>query len=368
MMSAPIPSHELNRVMELQDYYILDTPPEVAFDHITSLTARHLDVPISLVTFVDADRQWFKSCFGTNIHQMDRKLSFCAHALLSDDVLLVPDASADPRFCDNPLVVGASHIRSYAGAPLITPKGQKLGTLCVMDTQPRRFSVQQKAMLIDLSVIVMDELELRLAARKHRDSERKRRADLSKSQIEILQRLARAAEYRDDDTGQHTQRVARTTAQLARELGYSSEEVAMIKQAAPLHDVGKISVSDLILLKPSSLSDEEFTTMRAHASVGAKLLSEGRSSVVRMAERIAGGHHERWDGNGYPHGLSGDAIPLEARILAVADVFDALTHERPYKKAWSVAEAVAEIARQSGTQFDPRVVEAFMTLKHDELI
>jgi putative two-component system response regulator len=195
-----------------------------------------------------------------------------------------------------------------------------------------------------------------------------RTSDLAQSQAEVLNRLARAAEFRDDDTGQHTQRVGRTTALLAQALGVPTEQVALIRQAAPLHDVGKIAISDVILLKPGRLTDEELALMKTHAMVGATLLSGGSSEVVQMAERIAGSHHERWDGKGYPHGLQGEAIPLVARLLAVADVFDALTHERPYKKAWPVEEAVAEIARQSGRQFDPRVVEAFLTLPHEGLV
>ncbi|RYZ89112.1 MAG: HD domain-containing protein, partial [Proteobacteria bacterium] len=290
------------------------------------------------------------------------------HAILSNKVMIVSNALSDSRFRDNPLVSGEPHIRAYAGAPLTTATGKKLGTLCVLDTKPRRFTSHHQKLLADLAIIVMDELNLRLTARELRESDRERRVDLAKSQIEILQRLARAAEYRDDDTGQHTQRVACTVALLGKALGFSIEKIDMMQQAAPLHDVGKISVSDIILLKPGKLTDEEFKIMQNHAAVGAKLLSEGRSAVVKMAELIAGAHHERFDGNGYPNGLFGEQIPIEARILAVADVFDALTHERPYKKPWPIAEAVAEIKHQSGRQFDPRVVNAFLRLDHEALI
>ena len=139
-------------------------------------------------------------------------------------------------------------------------------------------------------------------------------------------------------------------------------------QAAPLHDVGKIAISDLILLKPGKLTDEEFETMRTHAAIGTALLSNGCSDVVRVAARIAGAHHERWDGKDYLQGLTGEQIPLEGRILTIADVFDALTHDRPYKKVWPVAEAVAEVTRQTGQQFDPQVVKAFLKLPHEDLL
>ncbi|RYG64144.1 HD domain-containing protein, partial [bacterium] len=201
---------------------------------------------------------------------------------------------------------------------------------------------------------------------EHRVEERT--ADLAHSQIEILQRLARAAEFRDDETGQHTQRVARTAALVASALGMPEETVTLIYQAAPLHDVGKIAISDLILLKPGKLTEEEFETMKTHAEIGAALLSHGHSEVMRIAERIAGTHHERWDGRGYPEQLVGEQIPIEGRILAVADVFDALTHERPYKEAWSIPEALQEITNQSGRHFDPKVVAAFLTLAHEELL
>jgi putative two-component system response regulator len=189
---------------------------------------------------------------------------------------------------------------------------------------------------------------------------RERTQELKATHIEVLERLARAAEFRDDDTGQHTQRVGAASARLAQQLGLPDDHVELIRRAAPLHDVGKIGISDTILLKPGRLTPEEFDIMKTHAFIGAALLAGGRSDLVRVAERIAGTHHERWDGSGYPAGLQGEDIPIEGRILAVVDVFDALTHERPYKKAWPVDEAVAEIERQSGKQFDPRVVEAFL--------
>jgi putative two-component system response regulator len=185
---------------------------------------------------------------------------------------------------------------------------------------------------------------------------------VEESQIEVLHRLAQAAELRDDDTGHHTQRVAIIAARLAEHMGLPQERIDLILRAAPLHDVGKIGISDTILLKPGKLVPEELDIMKKHTLIGGTLLKGGQSPVVRLAETIALTHHERFDGNGYPCGLKGDEIPLEGRILSVVDVFDALTHERPYKKAWSVPDALAEIARQKGYQFDPEVVDAFLSL------
>jgi putative two-component system response regulator len=185
---------------------------------------------------------------------------------------------------------------------------------------------------------------------------------VEESQIEVLNRLAQAAELRDDDTGQHTQRVGTMAARLAAQLGLDEAHVELIRRAAPLHDVGKIGISDTILLKPGRLTPEEFEIMKTHAAIGGALLGHGQSPFMRAAEIIAMSHHERFDGGGYPHRLAGQEIPLEGRILSVVDVFDALTHERPYKKAWAVEAALEEIERQKGTQFDPEVVAAFLAL------
>jgi len=192
--------------------------------------------------------------------------------------------------------------------------------------------------------------------------------DLQKAQLETLQRLALAAEYRDDDTGLHTKRVGQTAARLAQALCLPPAQVDLILRAAPLHDIGKIGITDAILLKPGKLTDDEFAIMRHHTDIGAQMLSGSTSPWLQLAEEIALTHHERWDGTGYPQKLSGEAIPLVGRIVTVADVFDALTHERPYKKAWSVVEAKNEIAAQSGHQFDERVVQAFLSLPHETLI
>ena len=192
---------------------------------------------------------------------------------------------------------------------------------------------------------------------------RERTADLEETQNEILERLALAAEYRDDDTGEHTKRVGQMAAQIAQTLGLPEAEVELIGRAALLHDVGKIAIPDSILLKPGKLSLEEFSHMKTHATLGAKMLSGGRFALLQRAEEIASTHHERWDGTGYL-GLHGDTIPVAGRIVAVADVFDALTSERPYKQAWPHKEAIEEIQRQSGRQFDPRVVDAFLEVVH----
>jgi HD-GYP domain-containing protein (c-di-GMP phosphodiesterase class II)/Tfp pilus assembly protein PilF len=201
--------------------------------------------------------------------------------------------------------------------------------------------------------------ELEQKARAEAESNvRERTKDLENAQLEIVNRLAVAGEYRDDETGEHTRRVGRNAAVIAYLLGWGMEEIQLIYSAARLHDVGKMGIRDAILLKPAKLTPEEMDVMRSHSTMGAQILAGGTSRLLRLAEEIALYHHERWDGTGYPHGISGVEIPISARIVAVADVFDALTHERPYKKAWSVAEALAEIQKQSDHHFDPIVVAA----------
>jgi len=197
------------------------------------------------------------------------------------------------------------------------------------------------------------------------DKVKKTSNDLDAAIYEIVHRLAIAAEFRDDQTGQHTNRVAHMAALVGEAMGFSPEHTELLRKAAPLHDIGKIGISDLILLKPGKLTADEFKTMKKHARIGSNILSGSSYPLLQMAEVIARTHHERWDGCGYHAGLKGTEIPLEGRILAVVDVFDALTNDRPYKIAWSWAEALEEIQKGSGSQFDPDVVRVFLQLVAD---
>lgn len=185
-----------------------------------------------------------------------------------------------------------------------------------------------------------------------------RTQELEQSQLEVLERLAAAVEFRDDDTGNHTKRVAEVSARLAQSIGLENTTIELIRRAAPLHDIGKVGIPDSILLKAGPLTAEEFELMKMHTVIGSRMLSKGRSELVRFSQRIARSHHEWWDGSGYPDRVSGQSIPLEARIVAVADFLDALTHERPYRPAWGIDETLAEIRRRSGSHFDPTIIKA----------
>ncbi len=183
--------------------------------------------------------------------------------------------------------------------------------------------------------------------------------DVRRREHETLIRLAKAGEYRDEETGNHIIRMAKYSRLIADGLGLSAEESEIIEYAAPMHDIGKIGISDTILLKPGRLTEEEIKVMRQHTIIGYEILRDSPSKYLQMGAVIALGHHEKYLGTGYPHGLARDAIPLSARIVAVADVFDALTSERPYKKAWSLQDAINYLDSEKGKHFDPDCVDVF---------
>jgi putative two-component system response regulator len=183
--------------------------------------------------------------------------------------------------------------------------------------------------------------------------------EIRDTRLDVIQRLAIAAELRDAGTGKHIYRMSRYSQLLAMAIGFTRELGELLLTASPLHDIGKIAIPDTILLKPSRLEPHEFEIIKTHTTLGAKMLSGSDSVFLKMAETIALNHHEKWDGKGYPRGISGEEIPLVGRICAIADVFDALSSARPYKEAWTFEKAMAEITRLKGTHFDPKLVEAF---------
>ena len=185
-------------------------------------------------------------------------------------------------------------------------------------------------------------------------------AELRRSRLQVIQTLGQAAEYKDNETGMHVIRMSYYARQLALAAGYSAARAEDLLNAAPMHDVGKIGIPDAILQKPGKLDADEWQVMRSHAEIGAAIIGEHAGGLLKMARTIALTHHEKWDGSGYPNGLKGEEIALEGRIVAIADVFDALTSERPYKRAWTVEEAIATMRRDSGVHFDPELIELFI--------
>jgi putative two-component system response regulator len=193
----------------------------------------------------------------------------------------------------------------------------------------------------------------------------KRTEEVTQVRQRVIHRLGRASEYRDNQTGLHVIRMSHYCSKLGTGLGWDKKQCDLIFHASPMHDVGKIGIPDKILLKADKLDHDEWEIMKTHSAMGAKILRGGESELELMAERIAMSHHEKWDGTGYPDGLEGNEIPLEARIVIIADVFDALTSHRPYKKEWSVEEATKYIEENSGTYFDPNLVSLFKEILPD---
>ncbi|CAG0953899.1 partial Cyclic di-GMP phosphodiesterase response regulator RpfG, partial [Rhodocyclaceae bacterium] len=219
----------------------------------------------------------------------------------------------------------------------------------------------------ELLMRVRNLLEAQLAHRLVHDQRavleemvRVRTEDLYRTRLQVVRRLGRAAEYRDNETGLHIVRMSQYSALLAQKLGWSPEACELMLHASPMHDVGKIGIPDAILLKPGRFEPHEWEIMKTHATIGGDILEDGDSDLLMLARTIALSHHEKWDGSGYPHGLVGEAIPQAGRIVAVADVFDALTSSRPYKQAWPVEEAVAHIKDGAGSHFDPAVAAVFL--------
>ncbi len=189
---------------------------------------------------------------------------------------------------------------------------------------------------------------------------RDRTEALKQTRLQVVHRLGRAAEYRDNETGLHTIRMSQMSTLIAKSLAWGGADCELMLHASPMHDVGKIGIPDAILLKPGPLEPREWEIMKTHAAIGAHILEDGDSDLLRLAGIIALNHHEKWDGSGYPNGLAQDAIPQAGRIVAVADVFDALISTRPYKKPWAVDESVAFVRKNAGTRFDPEVVAHFL--------
>ncbi|PSF05103.1 two-component system response regulator [Marinobacter fuscus] len=186
-----------------------------------------------------------------------------------------------------------------------------------------------------------------------------RMEELVQTRLAVVQRLGRAAEYKDNETGLHVIRMSHFSRLIALEAGLGEAWADTLLNAAPMHDVGKIGIPDAILQKPGKLDPDEWQVMQQHAEIGARIIGDDGSALLKMAGEVARNHHEKWDGSGYPAGLKGQDIPISARIVALADVFDALTSERPYKKAWSIEDATQLIREQSGKHFDPELVDAF---------
>jgi putative two-component system response regulator len=258
--------------------------------------------------------------------------------------------------------------RSYLPVMVLSAATDEASRIRALELGARQF-LHKPFSQIEVTIRIHNMLEVRLLHRELRNQNKilekkvqERTQELLATQLEIVQRLGLAAEHRDNETGAHIMRMSHYSELLARAHALPRQDCELILNASPMHDIGKIGTADAILLKPGKLTVEEFEIMKAHTTIGADLLANGKSQLMETARIIALTHHEKWDGSGYPYGLRGEAIPIMGRIVAVCDVFDALTSERPYKRAWSVAAAVQEIVRMQGKHFDPQLVDHFLRI------
>jgi len=260
----------------------------------------------------------------------------------------IRDAYKDTRFAQDLDRITGYQTRSVLAVPLRGRDGKSLGVFEVLNKSKGSFNEEDEGLLRILATMAGTFIENATLYE-----------DLRRSHLETIYRMALVAEYRDqEDTGRHLRRMSRFSGILAQGIGLSFQEAEDIRYAAPLHDIGKVAIPDSILRKPGKLTTEEFEEMKKHTVYGAKMLSNAESRLLRLAAKVAVGHHEWYDGSGYPYGLKAEQISVEARVVTVADVFDALSSKRVYKGEWTVEDALAYIEERAGKQFDPKVVAA----------
>jgi len=307
---------------------------------------------LEIINFITLDKQ--------NPHKIARSNSSIAGFVANHgEMLLIPDAyniESDSPYHFNPTIDQKSGFctKTILAVPLRHPKEGVIGVMELInhhlsDLNHWSLGLIKHFVVLCASSIVNMKME----------------QSLEDAYLETIFRLGIASEYKDDDTYAHVQRIRYTSRIIAEEMGCSSEELHAIFHASAMHDLGKIGIPDAILNKPGKLSEDEWDVMQSHASMGTGILKDSEAPLLQTSAKIAGGHHERWDGNGYPNGIAGADIPLEARIVAVADVFDALVNKRAYKPAWPIEDAVTLIQAESGSHFDPAVVEAFVNRLDD---
>jgi putative nucleotidyltransferase with HDIG domain len=354
---------EIGRQSALRNYKILDSAPETAYDDLAMLAAQVCHTPIAILGFIDGERYWIKANHGLKLNTIPR--SSILYPLDGPvHMVVVPDTLADERLSQHPMVMLWPKVRFYAGAPIVSARGDLVGVLEVLDPSPRQLDESQNAALAALARQVTAQLELRRAASDqtaNTDKAARTAAELSTAYDATLESMARALDMRDREAEGHLVRVADTTVKLAAAMGVPEAELATVRRGALLHDIGKMGIPDGILLKPGALNEEEWAVMRLHPVYAHEMLSPIQMLLPSLD--IPYGHHERWNGEGYPRRLKGEQIPLAARIFAVVDVWDALRSDRPYRTGWPEARARDFISQRSGTDFDPAVVEAFLKME-----
>ncbi len=292
--------------------------------------------------------------------------SMAGYVASTGEVLNIPDVydlQADSRFTFNKNYdkMNDYRTRSMLLVPMRDAEGDILGVLQLINAKDEKGEVHPFDPSIQNLVLSLAS-QAAVALRNARLTEA-----LKEAYYDTIFRLSVAAEFRDEDTATHIQRMSNYSALIARAMGWNAEQTEQMLYASPMHDIGKIGIRDAILLKPGKLTPEEFDEMKRHTVYGAQILSKSKEPLLQMSERIAISHHEKYDGSGYPNLVKGEDIPIEGRMVALADVFDALTTKRCYKEPWPVEKAMALIREGSGKHFDPKVVEAFEKILEDAL-
>lgn len=296
----------------------------------------------------NTDELWTKVAQGVDELRVPRGVGFVGYTVRTGESLLVEDAYRDSRFDRHSDEKTHYHTTSVMTVPLVDSHGKTMGVFQAINKQGES-AVFTKQDLERLTLTAVYSAKTVESARLT--------AELEATQREIIHILGQASEYRSQETGDHIHRVSEISFKLAKLYGLDAEECEQIRLATPMHDLGKIGVPDSVLNKPGKLTETEYAVMKSHAFIGEEMLKYSKRRLLRFAASIAGSHHERWDGRGYPRGLKGEEIPLAARICAVADVLDALSSIRCYKEPWSEERIREEFKNQSGFQFQPELVE-----------
>lgn len=323
---------------------------------IADITAKIVECDRVSIFIYDKKKEtlWTKIAHGVaDKIEVPKDKGIVGWVFLNSRELIISDPYSDPRFNKEIDKATGYVTKNILAFPLKTYSGRTVGVLECINKLDGNFVEDDVKFVKILSVYAANSIENALLY-----------DEIKRTQDEIVFRLSLAAEFRDKTTYNHLIRMANYSYVIAKEMGFDEVWCEKLRLAAPMHDIGKLGIKDQILLKPAKLTDEEFEEMKKHTVFGYEILKDSDIEVLRMASNIAIAHHEKYDGSGYPYGLKGEQIPIEARIVAVADVFDALTSERPYKKAFPVEQAVKMIEDESGKHFDPNVVQAFKNVIH----
>jgi HD superfamily phosphodiesterase len=297
----------------------------------------------------ETSKLWTKVAHGLEEKiEVDQNIGIVGWVFSNRKPLIVNSPYSDPRFNPETDKKTGYRTKNIIAVPLITYSGNAVGVLEGINKNGEGFTGDDLEFAQVLAVQAANAIENAILYE-----------ELKKAQEEIVMRLSIAAEFRDSTTYNHLVRMSLYSYLIAKEMGFDEEWCEKLKLAAPMHDIGKLGIKDTILLKPAKLTDEEFEEMKKHTIYGYEILKDSTIDILKMASNIALCHHEKYDGTGYPRGLKGEEIPIEARIVAVADVFDALTSRRPYKEPYEIECAVEIIEKDSGKHFDPKVVQAF---------